>query len=211
VKRDTRAGSLPYIEVGERMRLSQARLVEARAHLRACRVAMAVWGLTAGYSKEWDHVYVEGLVKLTGMDERSVRRGIKACVEAGAIRWLPNRGGAEKPGPSLVGLPEPSGPSEPGSPNPPGRGSPVGVTDRAEEARAVEARLPSYGVMSSEPLDPNGSIDGDWRADGRGPRRQARAVCPIHGEATFDGRCVSCDLDESHRQWEAIREAREDA
>ncbi len=138
-KRDTRAGSLPYMEAGERMRLSQARLVDARANLRAWRVAAAVWGLTAGYSKAWDAVFVDGLAELTGMDERSVRRGIKECALAGALQWLPSHTG-KRGRPSLVGLPE-SGPSKPGL-----------TGDRAVEARATTARLPSNEVMSVEAL-----------------------------------------------------------
>ncbi len=135
MKRDTRAGSLPYAEAGERMRLSQARLVEARANLRAWRVAAAVWGLTAGYSKAWDAVFVDGLAALTGMDERSVRRGIKECERARALQW---RASFKVGEPSLVGLPNP-GPSKPGVMGP-----------RAVEARAVAARLPSNEALSVE-------------------------------------------------------------
>jgi len=136
-KRDTRAGSLPYMEAGERMRLSQARLVEARANLRAWRVAAAVWGLTAAYSKAWDAVFIDGLAELTGMDERSVRRGIKEAALAGALQWEPC---FQVGVPSRIGLPElDPGPSKPGVEVP-----------RAVEARAVAARLPSYEVVSVE-------------------------------------------------------------
>jgi hypothetical protein len=143
MKADTRAGSVPYMEAGEAMRLSQARLVEARANLRAWRVAAAVWGLTAGYSKEWDAVFVDGLAALTGMDERSVRRGIKECADAGALRWLPSHAG-QRGRPSLIGLPE-SGPSKPGV-----------ESVRAVEARATAARLPSVEVISNEGSDSHG-------------------------------------------------------
>jgi hypothetical protein len=145
MKSDTRAGSLPYMEAGERMRVSQTRLVAAGAkvNLRAWRVAGAVWGLTAGYSKAWDAVFVDALAELTGMDERSVRRGIKDCVAAGALQWLPSHQG-KRGRPSLIGLPE-SGPSKPGV-------APV----RAVEARAVTARLPSVEVISNEGSDSHG-------------------------------------------------------
>ncbi|HZO61382.1 MAG TPA: hypothetical protein VFB35_00215 [Gaiellaceae bacterium] len=130
------------------MRLSQARLVEARANLRAWRVAAAVWGLTAGYSKAWDAVYVDGLAAITGMDERSVRRGIKECAVVGALQWLPSKGGQHNRRPSLIGLPETTGPSKPGCGD-----------NRAVEARATTARLPSYEVMSVEAMSDAVSID----------------------------------------------------
>jgi len=178
MERDTRAGSVPYLEAGERMRLSQARLVEAKAGLPAWRVAAAVWGLTAGYSKGWDAVFVDGLAELTGMDGRAVRRGIKECEAAGALQWLPsNRGKRGRP--SLVGLPLP-GSNRPGQ-------SPA----RVESARAVSTPLPSYEVMSNEGADsrcgeqPQGSpriahrgsrqVEGSepWEAEGHA-RPQAR-------------------------------------
>ncbi|HZT54114.1 MAG TPA: hypothetical protein VE995_07005, partial [Gaiellaceae bacterium] len=85
-----RANSISYREAGERMRLSHERLIEARATLTAFRVASAVWGLTAGYSKAWDLVFVDSIAELTGMDHRSVRRGIKECERAGALQWRPS-------------------------------------------------------------------------------------------------------------------------
>src|SRR5690348_7954744 len=86
-----KADTLPIEEAGELMRLSQARLVEGKAGIQAWRVAGAVWGLTVPYSKGWDALFVGGLVALTGMDDRAVRRGIQQCVALRALQWEPNR------------------------------------------------------------------------------------------------------------------------
>jgi hypothetical protein len=109
-----KANSIPYREAGDRMRLSAERLVEARAGLRAHRVAAAVWGLTAGYSKAWDRVFIDGLAEMTGMDERSTRRGLKECEAAGALQWKATQWHHGTP--SLVGLPTEAmtGPMQPG-------------------------------------------------------------------------------------------------
>jgi hypothetical protein len=230
MKRDTRAGSLPYMEAGEAMRLSQARLVEARANLRAWRVAAAVWGLTAGYSKRWDAVFVDGLAALTGMDSRSVRRGIKECAECGALQWLPSRGGAQDRRPSLVGLPEATGPSKPGSematgPSKPGSEMATGPskpgreTNRAAVARAATALLPCVDVealsdavsldagehrssLSATPTPTSSDVWVDWEAERPAQDQEAAARCPVHGEPLIQGRCVDCDLEGLHRRHE---------
>ena len=110
-----RANSISNIEAGTRMRLSLERLVAGGAGLRAFRVAAATWGLTAGYAKAWDTVFVGSLAEMTGMDERAARRGLKECVDLGALEWRPSQWMGK---PSLVGLPLESTPgrSDPESP-----------------------------------------------------------------------------------------------
>jgi hypothetical protein len=108
-----KSNSVSYREATDRMRLSLKRLIEARAGLRAHRVAAVVWTLTAGYSKAWDQVFIDGLADLSGMDERSVRRGLKECEAAGALQWRATQW--RRGTPSLVGLPTlDTGSQEPG-------------------------------------------------------------------------------------------------
>jgi hypothetical protein len=132
----TTADTLELEDAAELMRLSHRRLVEARAGVQAWRVAGAVWGLTVPYRKGWEAVYVERLERLTGMDNRAVRRGIKECATAGAVEWEPNRwippkGQAGRP--SLIGLPcaPKAGSNQPGLSSRPARTNPALETSKA--------------------------------------------------------------------------------
>jgi hypothetical protein len=135
-----KANSISYREAGDRMRLSAERLVAARAGLRAHRVAAAVWGLTAGYSKAWDRVFIDGLAEATGMDYRSTRRGLKECVEAGALQWRVTR--FKHGTPSLVGLPD-IGPMQP--------------HEESDRADAAPSQVDEIGPMQPPYLEPRTS------------------------------------------------------
>jgi hypothetical protein len=115
----TRANSLPPGDAAKLMLRSTAALRAARVGVQAWRVASVVFDLTVPYDKGWEALFTERLCGLTGMDYRAVRRGIKACHEAGGIEWEPSRWIPPKgqPGrPSLIGLP---GASKAGSNRPP--------------------------------------------------------------------------------------------
>ena len=155
----TKADTLELEDAAELMRASHARLVEAKAGIRAWRVAGAVWGLTVPYRKGWEAVFVERLELLTGMDNRSVRRGIKEAAQAGALEWEPNRWippEGESGRPSLVGLPgaprsvpqtrmaPPSGLSRPG------REEPDSITPKVQRSKALPIETENLGSQETE-------------------------------------------------------------
>jgi hypothetical protein len=181
--------SISYREAAERMRLSTERLVEGRAGLRAYRVASAVWTLTAGYSKAWDTVFIDGLADLTGMDERSVRRGLKECVKVGALQWRPTRW---KHGtPSLVGLPSATEDADTGS-NRPGEEAVTGpVTGRDTGSNRPDYLEPRTGTPfgASHPLEGEATHPGEQRCS----RCGGSLGYLIDGDGPSDGAlCLRC-------------------
>jgi hypothetical protein len=184
-----KANSITGAEAAALVLASSARLTEGRAPLRAWRVAGAVWSLTVGYAKPWDTVFVDGLAKLAGMDERSTRRGLKECERVGALQWRPNfRQGHS----SLVGLPDSDpetglhhpGPNQPGvnrdskssGPNQPGPNRPDYLSDESmsvvfnthNSSSGVDGSMES-GEPHSSLIAASDSLDGseDWEAERR--------------------------------------------
>lgn len=154
----TKPGTLKLEDAAELMGLSQRRLVEARAGVPAWRVASAVWGFTVPYSKGWEAAFVGRLEALTGMDNRAVRRAIKACAEAGAIEWEPNRwippkGEAGRP--SLIGLPgapKVKTPANKAGSSTPGREEPDSIT---KSLRHYVVPIESESLEGGEPRSPS--------------------------------------------------------
>ncbi len=202
----TKANTLPAERAGELMRDSHARLVRARAGIRAWRLAGAVWGLTVPYSKGWEAVFVERLAALTGMDERAVRRGIKECERAGALQWEPNRWIPPRgqPGrPSLIGLPgaprrvskrPKTGSSGPGhGPSGPGLGAPktgssgpysLGIEVVMSQPRRASSDTGTHHLSPSL-IGASDRSSEDWEAERGAPRLDARPLCPRHGTPLY--------------------------
>jgi hypothetical protein len=156
----TQADTLELEEAAELMRLSHRRLVEAKAGVQAWRVAGAVWGLTVPYRKGWEALFIGRLEAITGMGDRSVRRGIKGCVESGALeweptRWIPPKGGSGRP--SLIGLPGAPKATKPlqmssGQPTP-GRGQADSITnDSCQNYIAVKGNGHDHDPLGIEAL-----------------------------------------------------------
>lgn len=202
-----KANSISNIEAGTRMRLSLERLVAGGAGLRAFRVAAATWGLTVGYAKAWDTVYLSSLADLTGMDDRAVRRGLKDCVDLGALQWRPSKWMGK---PSLVGLPD-SGSNQPGLTEYSGSDSgsqrpsnlePGTQDSLRESAESDEWRASSEGAATIHQEQDHVNADelARWREANAEPAEPDAEPdpdgCPTHPWSEFydDGTCIACVL-----------------